>query len=142
MINFILNASILFLVVFFVTYSMYCLGLFFVLRKLKARAWMAFIPVLNFRELVISVGLPLRWFLYCLVPYAGTIYSFAVAERLGRMFSKHFAYSAFWLTIGSPIGMNMIGISKIKPNMEIIDNPPPNLKELRARLVRLKQKKA
>ena len=140
MINFILNASLLLLIIFFVTYSMYCFGLFFVLRKLEGRAWMAFIPILNFRELVISIGLPVRWFLYCLVPYAGTIYSIAVAERLGRMFKKHFAYSTFWLTFASPIGMNIIGLGKIKPIFSIVDEPSPNLRELKKLIIKSKNK--
>jgi hypothetical protein len=141
MINFILNASILLLVIFFTTYFMYCFGLFFVFRKLNARAWMAFVPILNFRELVIATGLPNRWFLYCLIPYAGGIYSIAVAERLGKMFGKNFAFSAFWLTLGSPLGMNILGFSKIEPNKEIAKNPSPNLDQLKEKLKRIKKTK-
>jgi hypothetical protein len=103
---------------------------------------MAFIPILNFRELVIATGLPSRWFLYCLIPYAGGIYSIAVADRLGRMFNKRFAFSAFWLTIGSPVGMNMLGFNKHKPDLAIKKGPKPDLNELKYRLKRLKSKRA
>ena len=118
-----------------------CFGLFFVFRKLNARAWMAFVPILNFRELVIATGLPNRWFLYCLIPYAGGIYSIAVAERLGKMFGKNFAFSAFWLTLGSPLGMNILGFNKIEPNKEIAKNPSPNLDQLKEKLKRIKKTK-
>ena len=102
---------------------------------------MAFVPILNFRELVIATGLPNRWFLYCLIPYAGGIYSIAVAERLGKMFGKNFAFSAFWLTLASPIGMNILGLGKIKPNKEIAKNPSPNLNELKTRLKKARKAK-
>lgn len=141
MINFILNASIVLLIIFLVTYFAYCFGLFFVFKKLKARPWLALVPVLNFHELVVAIGLPNRWFLYCLLPYAGGIYSIAVAERLGRMFGKKFAYSVFWLTIGSPIGMNMIGLTKNRPDLTIKNDSKPDLNELKSRLKRLKKQK-
>ncbi len=142
MINFILNASLILLIVFLVSYFTYCFGLFFVFKKINARPWFAFVPILNFHELVMATGLPNRWFLYCLLPYAGGIYSIAVADRLGRMFGKRFAFSAFWLTIGSPLGMNILGFNKRTPDFSIKKEPKPDLNELKYRLKRLKSKKA
>lgn len=140
MIEFILNASILLLAIFLFTYFLYCIGLVFVLRRLGGRGWMAFFPLLNYKELIKSLGLPLRWFGYSLIPYAGTIYSLAIAERLGKVFGRGYVFSSFWLTIGSPIGMNIIGHSKTKMDLDIIKDPPPNLKTLKARLSRQKKK--
>ncbi len=140
MLDFIINASILVIAIFLVTYFTYCLGLFFVLKKLNTKPWQAFIPVLNYKALITAVGLPLRWFGYSLIPYTGAIYSVAIAERLGKIFNKSFAFSALWLTIGAPVGMNIIGFSKIKPNLAITESSAPNLKELSKRLKKLKNK--
>jgi hypothetical protein len=65
-----------------------------------------------------------------------------VADRLGRMFGKRFAFSAFWLTIGSPLGMNILGFNKRTPDFSIKKEPKPDLNELKYRLKRLKSKKA
>lgn len=140
MIDFILNASIIILVVIFFTYCMYCFGLLLVFRRLNGRKWIAFIPVLNYGELIKLLGLPTRWLGYSLIPYAGTIYSIAIAERLGKVFNRGFVFSTFWLTFGSPIGMIMIGSSKKELNLEIIKKPPPNLNELKKRISRQKNK--
>lgn len=117
---------------------MYCVGLSLVLRKLNKRIWPAFLPIYNYKVLIESLGLPERWFFYSLVPYAGTVYSVAVAERLGKIFSRGFVFSSFWLTIGSPIGMYILGLGKTKPNYEIISSPPPKLSSIKAKMKRQK----
>jgi hypothetical protein len=139
MINFILNASILILAIFLATYTIYCIGLSLVFRRLGKRAWPAFIPLFNYKKLIDHLGLPSRWFGYCLIPYAGGIYSIAVADRLGKVFNKNFVFSSFWLTFGSTLGMFVIARSKKELNIKVINEPPPSLNELKRKLMRKKK---
>ena len=134
MINFILNASFAILVIFAITYLWYCVSLALLLAKLNAAWWKAFIPIYNISALVNAIGLPKKWFFLSIAPYLGSVYAVAIAYRLGLIWKMHFAFSAFWLTLGAPIGFLILVFSKRQPNMEVIKNPPPSLAFIKTKL--------
>ncbi len=108
-------------------YFLYMLGLFFVFRRLGANPWPAFVPAYNYIVLIRVLGLPVSWQAAAFVPYLGQIYSIAVGVRLGKIFGKSVAFSSFWLTIGAPIGMPILALSKHKPDLSVIDEPAPRI---------------
>lgn len=138
MIEFILNASFFVLIVFALTYLWYCVSFAILLSKLKAKWWKAFIPVYNIRILVNSLKLPKRWFYLSIAPYVGSVYAIAIAYRLGQLWGKHFAFSAFWLTIGAPVGFLMLAFSKKQPDFNVLDSPPPSLSMIKAKIAKQK----
>ena len=140
MIDFILNASILILVILAVTYIWYCISMYMLLTKLKAKAWKAFVPIYNISELVRALGLPKRWFFLSITPYIGSVYAVAIAYRLGQVWQKHFAFSAFWLTLGAPVGFLILFFSKQGPDMKVIELPPPSLSMIKAKLAKKSSK--
>lgn len=119
------------LTLLFVMFLAYSIGLSMVFKKFGERRWRAFIPIYNFATLIKVLHLPKRWAAYALIPYAGTIYSMVVAQRLGKSFGKKTSFSLIWLTYGATIGMPMMGFSKSKPNLKVIDEPTPDLKEFK-----------
>ena len=134
MINFILNASFAVLLIFALTYLWYCVSLALLLAKLKARWWQAFIPIYNISALVDVLGLPKKWFFLSIAPYIGSVYAVAIAYRLGMVWGKHFTFSAFWLTIGAPVGFLMLVFSKTKPNMSVTRSPAPSLEQVKSKI--------
>jgi hypothetical protein len=118
---------------------MYSIGLAKVFLKFGEVWGKAFIPLYNFKVLIHILRLPKKWFILSLTPYVGTIYSVAVAYRLGRVFGKGLAYSSVWLIIGSPIGMLQIGFSKKPMHTDVLKEPTPSIKDLEKRLLRNKK---
>jgi len=121
---------------------MYVIGLSVVFRRLGAKAWQAFIPGYNYLVLIHILGLPKTWQATAFVPYVGQIYSVAVGVRLGKIFGKDAAFSSLWLTVGAPIGMPLIALSKVKPKLSVIKEPAPHIdpKQLQGALRRTKKK--
>lgn len=142
MINLILNASFAILVIFALTYLWYCVSLALILAKLKAKWWKAFIPVYNISALVDALGLPKKWFFLSIAPYLGSVYAVAIAYRLGLVWERHFAFSAFWLTLGAPIGFLILVFSKKEPNMQVTKNPPPSLSMIKTKLANTSKNKS
>ena len=120
----------------------YAIGLSKVFKKLGQPRWRAFIPVFGFATLVKALNLPRHWFYMALIPYVGTIYSLATAQRLGKAFDKKLSFSLIWLTYGSSVGMPMIGFSKKKPDLTVLNDPTPNLKELEHTITKMRKKKS
>lgn len=119
----------------------YAIGLSKVFHKLGVPRWRAFIPVFGFMTLVRALHLPKHWFFMALIPYVGTIYSLATAERLGKAFDKKLSFSLIWLTYGSSVGMPLIGFSKKQPDTKVFDEPTPNLKQLEKTIREMRKKK-
>ena len=140
MIEFIFNASLLVLIIFAVTYVWYCIALSLVLARIQAKWWKAFIPLYNLSELVHSIGLPKKWFFLSITPYIGTVYAIAIAYRLGQIWKKNFAFSAFWLTIAAPIGFLILSFSKQDPDLSVAKLPPPSLSVIKAKLSKKNKK--
>ena len=141
MIQFLLGTSIIILVIVFVLYLWYCVSLSLILGRLGARRWKAFIPLYNISALISALKLPRKWFLLLLIPYVSTVYSVAVAYRLGEVYDKKFPFSAFWLTIAAPIGFMMLFFSKNQPDLKKLDSPPPSLTMIKAKLKKNKKDK-
>jgi hypothetical protein len=133
------NLGIIVIVALIVMYIMYSVGLAKVFIKLGEIWWKAFIPLYNFKKLISILNLPKKWFVLSLTPYLGTIYSVAVAYRLGRVFGKGLAYSSVWLIIGSPIGMLQIGFTKKPMHLDVLKEPAPRIKDLQNRLLKKKK---
>lgn len=119
----------------------YAIGLARVFSKLGEPKWKAFIPVFGFKTLVRALHLPRSWFFMALIPYVGTIYSAATAQRLGKVFDKKLPFALIWLTYGSSVGMPIIGFSKKQPNLEVLDEPTPSLKELEKTVKAMRKRK-
>ena len=134
MIEFIFNASLLILIIFAVTYLWYCVSLSLLLNKLKAKWWKAFLPIYNISALVSALKLPRRWFYLSISPYIGSVYAIAIAYRLGQVWGKHFAYSAFWLTLAAPIGFLMLVFSKNQPDFGVLETKPVGISTIKAKL--------
>ena len=141
MIQFLLGTSIIILVILSVLYLWYCVSLSLILGRLGARRWKAFIPLYNISALINALKLPRKWFFLVLLPYAGSVYSVAVAYRLGEVYDKKFPFSAFWLTIAAPIGFMMLFFSKNQPDLKKLDSPPPSLTMIKAKLKKNKKDK-
>lgn len=137
----ILNVGIGVAIVLLCMFLSYAFGLAKVFGKLGQPRWRAFIPVFGFMTLVKALHLPRHWFYMALIPYVGTIYSVATAQRLGKAFDKKMSFSLIWLTYGSSVGMPMIGFSKRQPDKKVLDEPVPNLKELEKTIKDLAKKK-
>lgn len=137
----ILNIGIGVAIVLLCMFLSYAFGLAKVFGKLGVPKWRAFIPVFGFMTLVRALHLPRRWFFMALIPYVGTIYSLATAQRLGKAFDKKMSFSFIWLTYGSSVGMPLIGFSKKQPDTSVLEEPVPNLKELQKTIKNLKKKK-
>ena len=140
MIDFLFNASLLILIIFAVTYMWYCVSLALLLARLGAKWWKAFIPIYNISALVNTLKLPKKWFYLSIAPYIGSIYAIAIAYRLGQLWNKHFAFSAFWLTVVAPVGFLMLAFSKQKPDKSVLNTPPPGLSMIRAKLAKSKKR--
>ncbi|MBW4062137.1 hypothetical protein HJC99_06200 [Candidatus Saccharibacteria bacterium] len=108
-INFLLGVGLVVVIFLAITYVLYTIGLVMVLRRLNHFKWYAFLPFFSYYALIIATGAPKRWFYLSLVPYAGAVYAGSAAIRLGRIFDRGTAFSLFWLTVASPIGLIMIG---------------------------------
>jgi hypothetical protein len=134
-----INIGLVLVVFIIIIYLMYSVGLAKVFAKLGEVKWKAFVPLYNFKTLIEVLHLPSRWFVLSLTPYIGTVYSVAVAYRLGRVFGKSLVYSSVWLIVGSPIGMLQIGFSNTPLHLEVIKEPPPNIKDIERRLMRNKK---
>lgn len=128
------------LTLLFVMFLAYSIGLSMVFKKFGERRWRAFIPIYNFATLIKVLHLPKRWAAYALIPYAGTIYSMVVAQRLGKSFGKKTSFSLIWLTYGATIGMPVIGFSKKQPNLSVLDEPTPNIKEFEKTIKEFRKK--
>ncbi|MBI2797789.1 hypothetical protein HYX70_00630 [Candidatus Saccharibacteria bacterium] len=139
MIQAVLSLGYVVIVVLVVLYLVYMVGLSRVLGQLQARGWRAFVPIYNYYYLIKTLNLPKRWFFMALIPYAGSIYSFAVASRLGRVYRHNFIFSWFWLTFGAPVGMHIISLSKKGPNLEALKEQPPNLRQVEQELIKLRK---
>lgn len=137
----ILNVGIGVAIVLLIMFLSYAVGLAKVFSKLGEPKWKAFIPVFGFMTLVRALHLPRRWFFMALIPYVGTIYSLATAQRLGKAFDKKPSFSFVFLTYGSSVGMPIIGFSKRQPDKKVLDEPTPNLKELEATIKKMRKKK-
>lgn len=138
MIDFIFNASLIILLVIAVTYLWLCVSMSLLFRKINASWWKAFIPLYNISELVRALKLPQKWFYLSIAPYIGSIYAVAIAYRLGQIWNKNFAFSAFWLTIAAPAGFLMLVFSKKEPNLKVLDSPPPSLAMIKAKIANKK----
>lgn len=139
LLDFLIGLGWVVIVIFLVMYSCYCIGLMRVFHRLGQKRWQAIVPLYNFYCLIRVLKLPKKWFVLSLTPYVGTIYSVAVAYRLGRVFKKSLAFSAFWLTLGSPLGMLYIGYSKVELNFKVLDESTPNIKQLEKMLSKNKK---
>lgn len=137
----ILNVGIGVAIVLLCMFLSYAFGLAKVFGKLGQPRWRAFIPVFGFMTLVKALHLPRHWFFMALIPYVGTIYSIATAQRLGKAFDKKTSFSLIWLTYGSSVGMPMIGFSKKQPNPAVLEEPVPNIKELEKTIKNMSKKK-
>lgn len=138
----IIQLSLVALVIIIVAYMIYAISLSVVFRRLGAKPRYAFIPGYNYIVLIRTLGLPKSWQATAFVPYIGQIYSVAVGVRLGKIFGKNKAFSSIWLTIGAPIGMPMIALSKITPDLSAIDEPAPKIDQKKLRKLSLHPKKA
>lgn len=138
MIEFILNASLWILIVVAIISIWYCVSLTLLLIRLNARWWKGLIPLYNISALVEALKLPKRWFFLSLAPYFGAIYAMAIFYRLGQLWGKNFAFSAFWLTIGAPVGFLMLAFSKKQPDFSVLDSPPPSLSMIKAKIAKQK----
>ena len=125
MIKAIISAGILVIAAMMFLYLVYCIGLSLVFKKLSTPRWRAFIPMINYFSLINALGLPKSWYGASIVPYAGTVYSIAIAIRLGKVFGKGTAFSSFWLTAAAPVGMFVISLSKVKLDLAVIKSPAP-----------------
>lgn len=134
MIDFLLNASFVLIIFFVITATWYCTSLSFVFKKLKLKRWKAFILFYNIKVLIDALKLPKKWFVLAITPYISTVYTVAIAYRLGKMWGKDFKFSAFWLTIAAPIGYLMIGLSKARPDFTTLEAPPPSLSMIKAKM--------
>lgn len=137
----IMNVGIGVAIILLCMFLSYAFGLSRVFGKLGVPRWRAFIPIFGFMTLVKALHLPRHWFFMALIPYIGTIYSLATAQRLGKAFDKKMSFSFIWLTYGSSVGMPLIGFSKKQPNMQVVNEPTPNLKELEKTIKELRKKK-
>lgn len=138
----ILNIGIGLAIVLLCMFLSYAVGLAKVFKKLGQPRWRAFIPVFGFMTLLKGLNLPRRWFFMALIPYVGTIYSLATAQRLGRAFDKKMPFSMIWLTYGAAFGMPVIGFSKKQPNLNVLDEPTPNIKEFEKTIKEFRKKKS
>ncbi len=118
--NALVNIGIAFAVTMVVLYIVYMIGLILVLRRLKKLTWHAFVPILNYYAQVVAINAPKSWFALSLPPYVGAVYAGSVAIRLGRIFNKGPLFSLTWLTLGAPVGMFIIGLSKAPVNEEAL----------------------
>lgn len=130
--------GIVLIIGFLIMYFSYSFGLSLVFKKLGEPRWHAYILAYNFMRLIKILHLPKKWFVLALTPYVGVIYSVAVAARLGKVFHKGLAYSSFWLTVGSPLGMLQIGFSKIQPDLTVLSEPTPSISALKKSLAKIK----
>lgn len=132
MIQFFLNASLVLIIFFIITALWYCISLSFVFKRLGLKRWRAFVLFYNIKVLIDALRLPKKWFVLAITPYISTVYTMAIAYRLGKMWGKDFKFSAFWLTIAAPIGYLMIGLSKTEPDFKTLEAPPPSLKTIKS----------
>lgn len=130
--------GIVIIIAFLVMYVSYSIGLSRVFKKLGEPGWHAFILGYNFMRLIKILHLPKKWFFLALTPYVGVIYSVAVAYRLGKVFHKGLAYSSFWLTVGSPLGMLQIGFTKKQLDITVLSEPTPSISALKKSLAKIK----
>lgn len=138
--NAIRSLGLVVIVGLFLVYLAYMIGLAMVFRQLGHRPLLAFVPLYNFYRLIAILNLPTRWFYPSLVPYVGTIFSVAVAMRLGKVYGHGLAYSAVWLTYGAPLGMNMLAFSKRKPNLAILKEPPLSISQVKKEVMAYRKK--
>ena len=134
MIDFILNASLWILIAFLVVALWYCAALAVLLAKIHGSWWKGFIPIYNIKALVDALKLPKKWFYLSLTPYFGSVYVIAIMYRLGQLWGKHFAFTAFWLTVGAPVGFLTLAFSKKQPDFSVLDSPPPSLAMIKAKI--------
>jgi hypothetical protein len=102
-------------------------GLSLVFRRLGAKVWPAYVPAYNYIALIRTLGLPKSWQAVAFVPYLGQVYSIPIAIRLGKIFRKNAAFSSLWLTIGAPIGMLLIALSKQQLDLDVLKEPAPHI---------------
>ncbi len=138
----IIQLSLVALVIIIVAYTIYAISLSVVFRRLGAKPWYNFIPRHNYIVLIRTLGLPKTWQTTAFVPYIGQIYSVAVGVRLGKIFGKNKTFSSIWLTIGAPIGMPMIALSKMTPDLSVINEPAPKIDPKKLRKLSWRTKKA
>jgi hypothetical protein len=128
------------LAVMAVVYVMYMVGLILVLRRLHRLNWQAFVPVLNYYAQVKAVNAPTRWFPLSLLPFLGVVYAGSVAIRVGKAFGRKPFFSVIWLTIGAPLGLFYIALSKRPVNPAVLDEPAQlfDVKAIRRQAKRLR----
>lgn len=107
-------------------YVFYAIGLSLVFAQLGAKRRQAFLPVYNYYVLIRALGLPKAWFLGALIPYVGTVYSIAIAIRLGKIYGHGVAFSSTWLTFGAPAGMFILARRRPR-QLAVIKEPAPHI---------------
>lgn len=122
--DFLINAGLAAIVGLCVLYVIYVAGLARVFVRLGQPRWKAFVPGYNYYILIVTLRIPKRWFAQSLIPYAGTIYAFAVANRLGKVFNRSWKFSSVWLTYGGLVGMHVIARDKRPLNLAALEERP------------------
>jgi hypothetical protein len=119
-----MKVTLIFLVFCVTLYLMYMIGLILVLRRMRKLNWMAFVPLLNYYALMRAVNAPGRWFFLTWVPYLGAAYAGTILIRTGAVFGRGPAFSLFWLTLGSPVGMFRLAFTKKPLDRELLSSRP------------------
>ncbi len=119
-----INAGLAAMVALILLYLVYVAGLARVFARLGLARWKALVPGYNYYVLIVTLRLPKRWFAQSLIPYAGAVYAFAVANRLGRVFNRTWKFSSVWLTYGGVVGMHVIARDPRPPDRSVLDERP------------------
>jgi hypothetical protein len=124
MLETLIQASLVAIVALLILYFVYVAGLARVFARLGLPRWKAIVPGYNYYVLITTLRLPKRWFAQSLIPYAGAIYAFAVANRLGRLFNRNWKFSSVWLTYGGVIGMHIIARDGRPLDVKVLEERP------------------
>lgn len=133
--NFLAGIGLVTIMVIFAYFLTFCFGLARVFHQAGVPRWKAFVPAFNFMFLVDLIGLPRVFFWMSLVPYFGTLYAFAVMNRLAEAYDRNIVFTSVWLTFAAAIGLHILPYHR-KLDSAVFEKPAPSLDTVKASIRR------